>query len=176
MSCVLGHLSLEGSDQHRATQSICRSFAVWHCKLKGMLPSENLTISSGLRKEKGKDDAIRQFCTEKLKVHPSFPMAVRPSWVMQLWGGAYPTPNPFLSMLLSIQHQCRQIMHHQNLHNVELGSTFRWILRVLCLSTTVGVTTHNGAGLQRHCLAILDGICIGYRPAQFGLLVRYIYF
>ena len=34
-----------------------------------------------------KDFAIRQFYIEKLEVYPSFPMAVGPSWVMQLWWG-----------------------------------------------------------------------------------------
>ena len=39
----------------------------------------------GREKEK-KNDAVRQCYIEKLEVYPSFPVAVGPSWVIQLWG------------------------------------------------------------------------------------------
>ena len=38
------------------------------------------------KKKKKKNDAVRQFYIEKLEVYPSFPVAVGPSWVIQLWG------------------------------------------------------------------------------------------
>ena len=41
------------------------------------------------RKRKTDAGAVRQFYIEKLEVYPSFPgpVAVGPSWVIQLWGG-----------------------------------------------------------------------------------------
>ena len=39
------------------------------------------------KEKKRKDYAIRHTYIEKLELYPSFPMAVGPSWVMQLWVG-----------------------------------------------------------------------------------------
>ena len=51
---------------------------------------KKFTCFCRLDQRKRKDDAVRQFYIEKLEVYPSFPMAVGPSWVMQLWWEGLP--------------------------------------------------------------------------------------